>query len=38
MKLNNNKYTRLITTAPNLSINEINEGKKQYNIYKECIN
>ena len=32
---NNSKYTKLISSAPNLSINEINEGKKQFAIYKE---
>jgi hypothetical protein len=34
-KLNNNKYTKLISFAPNLSINEINEGKKNFIMYKE---
>ncbi len=36
-KTNNDKYTKLISSAPNLSINEINLGKKQYMIYlKHC--
>jgi multisubunit Na+/H+ antiporter MnhF subunit len=34
-KLNNTKYTKLISFAPNLSISEINEGKKKFSIYKE---
>jgi multisubunit Na+/H+ antiporter MnhF subunit len=37
-KQNNNKYTRLITSAPNLSIYEINEGKRKYKLYKEYSN
>ena len=32
-KSNNNNYTRLISTAPNLSINEIKHGKTQYMLY-----
>lgn len=36
-KLNNDKYTNLISSAPNLSINEINIGKQQYILYsKHC--
>jgi multisubunit Na+/H+ antiporter MnhF subunit len=34
-KINNSKYTKLISFAPNLSINEINEGKTKFTIYKE---
>lgn len=34
-KLNNTKYTKLISSAPNLSISEINEGKQKFLIYKE---
>lgn len=34
-KLNNTKYTKLISSAPNLSISEINEGKQKFSIYKE---
>jgi hypothetical protein len=32
-KLNNDKYTKLITSAPNLSISELNQGKSQYKNY-----
>ena len=32
-KLNNDKYTKLITSAPNLSISELNQGKYQYKNY-----
>ena len=32
-KLNNDKYTKLITNAPNLSISELNQGKSQYKNY-----
>jgi hypothetical protein len=34
-KQNNNKYTKLISSAPNLSLKEINDGKKQFNLYIE---
>lgn len=34
-KQNNNKYTKLISSAPNLSISENNEGKKRFTLYKE---
>ncbi len=34
-KLNNANYTKLISSAPNLSINEINEGKRRFTLYKE---
>lgn len=32
-KLNNDKYTKLITTAPNISLNEMKDAKKQYKIF-----
>jgi hypothetical protein len=32
-KLSNDKYTRLISCAPNLSIYEIKQGKYEYNLY-----
>jgi hypothetical protein len=32
-KLSNDKYTRLISCAPNLSIYEIKQGKHEYNLY-----
>ena len=34
-RANNDKYTKLITTAPNMSLDEINQAKKQYKIYIE---
>ena len=34
-KLNNSKYTKLISSAPNLSLTEIDEGKKEFALYKE---
>ncbi len=34
-KQHNNKYTRLISLAPNLSIDEINKGKEYFALYKE---
>ncbi len=36
-KANNDKYTKLITTAPNMSIDEINQAKKSYQIYSQQI-
>jgi hypothetical protein len=33
--LNNDKYTKLVSRAPNLSISDIIEGKKEYNRYME---
>jgi hypothetical protein len=37
-KINNAKYTQLISNSPNLSITEINEGKQKYIRYKEhCV-
>ena len=36
-KINNDKYTSLISSAPNLSISEIEYGKKQYNNYTKHI-
>lgn len=35
---NNDTYTKLITYAPNLSTNELIEGKKQYLIYVDNMN
>ncbi len=35
-KLNNDKYTKLICTAPNLSLTEIGLGKEEYKKYTEC--
>lgn len=34
-KQNNNKYTKLISTAPNLSIKEINQGKQKFIVYND---
>lgn len=34
-KQHNTKYTRLISMAPNLSIDEINKGKEHFTLYKE---
>lgn len=34
--MNNDKYTKLITKVPNLSINEINKSKKVYESYLIC--
>ena len=36
-KINNDKYTSLITSAPNLSILEMEYGKIKYNEYKKYI-
>jgi hypothetical protein len=36
-KINNDKYTSLISSAPNLSISEIEYGKIKYNNYKKYI-
>jgi hypothetical protein len=36
-KINNDKYTSLISSAPSLSISEIEYGKKQYNNYTKHI-
>ena len=38
-ELNNDTYTRLVSSAPNLSISEISQGKKEYKKYSiECSN
>jgi X-X-X-Leu-X-X-Gly heptad repeat protein len=34
-KSNNVKYTKLISSAPNLSLGEISEGKRQYILYSD---
>ncbi len=36
-KANNDKYTKLITMAPNMSIDEINQAKKLYQTYIQQI-